>query len=125
MYSLSSKSLDILKSVHPDLYAVVRRAIRITIQDFAVFEGIRSIERQRELFNAGKSQTMNSRHLTGHAVDLVPWVGKLVWDHKLCLNIWVAMSQASIELDVPIEWGGNWVSFVDSPHYQLPKDRYP
>ena len=72
-YQLGTRSRQRLSGVHPDLVAVVKRAIHITEQDFTVIEGIRNIKRQRELFKAGKSTTMNSRHLTGHAVDIAPW----------------------------------------------------
>ena len=71
-YRLSQRSMQNLSGVHPDLVAVVKRAIEITEQDFSVIEGIRNIDRQRKLVAQGKSQTMNSRHLTGHAVDLAP-----------------------------------------------------
>ena len=71
-YKLSQRSLQNLSGVHPDLVAVVKRAIEITEQDFSVIEGIRSIDRQRELVKSGASQPMNSRHLTGHAVDIAP-----------------------------------------------------
>jgi peptidoglycan LD-endopeptidase CwlK len=73
-YALGTRSRQRLSGVHPDLVAVVKRAIQITEQlTSTVLEGIRNINRQRELFKAGKSTTMNSRHLTGHAVDLAPW----------------------------------------------------
>lgn len=71
MYKLSKKSLDRMKGVHPDLVKVVKRAIQISEVDFTVTEGLRDIERQRELVKSGASKTMNSRHLTGHAVDLI------------------------------------------------------
>ena len=72
-YTLGKRSLQNLSGVHPDLVDVVKRAIEITEQDFSVIEGIRNINRQRELVKTGKSTTMNSRHLTGHAVDIAPW----------------------------------------------------
>ena len=52
--------------------AVVKRAIQITRTDFTVIEGVRTKERQKELLYKGVSKTMNSRHITGHAVDIVP-----------------------------------------------------
>ena len=71
-FNLSQTSLDKLKGVNPELVKVVKRAIQISKQDFAVNEGLRTIERQRQLVNSGASQTMNSRHIGGFAVDLVP-----------------------------------------------------
>jgi len=123
MYSLSFRSRQRLSGVHPDLVAVVKRAIEITKQDFSVLEGIRSVERQRELFKSGASTTMNSRHITGHAVDLVPY--PVSWDWEYFYPIADAMKQAAEELDVDLEWGGDWKTFKDGPHFQLSRKSYP
>ena len=72
-YKLGTRSLQNLSGVHPDMQTVVKKAIEITEVDFTVIEGIRHIDRQRQLLKEGKSTTLNSRHLTGHAVDMVPW----------------------------------------------------
>jgi len=112
-----------LSGVHPDLVAVVKRAIEITEQDFSVIEGVRGINRQRELVAKGASQTMNSRHLTGHAVDLAPY--PLSWDWEYFYPIADAMKVAAEEFGVDLEWGGDWVNFKDGPHFQLPWDTYP
>jgi len=122
-YKLSHRSLQRLSGVHPDLVAVVKRAIEITTHFFAVTEGVRHIERQRFLVDSGSSKTMNSRHLTGHAVDLVPW--PVSWDWENFYPIADAMKQAAEELDVAIEWGGDWASFPDGPHFQLDWKKYP
>jgi len=125
-YSLSSKSLARLAGVHDDLVSVVERAIQITEVDFAVTEGLRTRSRQKELFDAGATTTMNSRHLTGHAVDLGAWVtGGIRWDWPLYHKIAAAMKQAADELDVAVEWGGDWESFKDGPHFQLSWQAYP
>ena len=126
MLKLSQKSLDRLSGVHPDLVAVVKRAIEITEVDFAVLEGVRSKARQEQLLKAGASQTMRSRHLTGHAVDLGAYVGGSVrWDWPLYDKIALAMKAAALELQVAIEWGGDWKSFKDGPHFQLTWEEYP
>ena len=122
-YTLGTRSRQRLSGVHPDLVAVVKRAIQITEQDFAVLEGIRNINRQRELFKAGKSTTMNSRHLTGHAVDLAPW--PISWEWEGFYPIADAMKQAAEELDIAIVWGGDWKSFPDGPHFELDRKAYP
>lgn len=150
-YQLSNKSLAKLEGVHPDLVAVVKRAIQISEQDFSVGEGLRSPSRQRELVNTGRSTTMNSRHLTGHAVDLFPY--PLSWDWNYFYPIADAMKQAAKELDVDLEWGGAWhitpiyswrgssksayddyvalrrsqgrKPFGDAPHFQLSWETYP
>ena len=125
-YKLGARSESNLVGVHPDLVAVVRRAIQITEVDFTVIEGLRTKERQRELVRTGKSQTMNSRHLNGHAVDIAPWVnGTVSWDWKYFYIIEKAMKQAAEELQISVEWGGDWRSFKDGPHWQLPWGEYP
>jgi peptidoglycan L-alanyl-D-glutamate endopeptidase CwlK len=122
-YVLGNKSRRRLYGVHPDLVLVVNKAIEITTQDFTVLEGLRTAERQQQLYNTGKSKTMNSRHLTGHAVDLAPW--PISWDWEYFYPIADAMKAAADEVGVPIEWGGDWKSFPDGPHFQLPWKDYP
>jgi len=122
-YVLGKRSLSNLEGIHPDLVSVVKRAIEITEQDFTVIEGLRDIDRQRELFKSGASTTMNSRHLTGHAVDIAPY--PLSWDWDQYYPIEDAMKQAALELEVDLEWGGDWKSFKDGPHWQLSRKTYP
>jgi peptidoglycan L-alanyl-D-glutamate endopeptidase CwlK len=103
---------------------VVHRASELA--DFVVTEGVRTVMRQAELVKAGASQTMKSRHLSGHAVDLAALVGGEVrWDWPLYTQLAKAMKQASAEAGVPLEWGGDWKSFKDGPHFQLPWKDYP
>lgn len=126
MYRLGLRSTLNLRGVHPDLVRVVRRAIEITPVDFTVLEGVRTLARQRELCEQGASQTMKSRHLTGHAVDLGALIyGTIRWDWPLYYKLAEAMKTAALEQAVPIEWGGDWVTFKDGPHYQLPWKDYP
>jgi peptidoglycan LD-endopeptidase CwlK len=125
-FGLSSQSRAKMNGVHPDLVRVVERAIKITEADFRVIEGLRTLTRQKQLVAAGASKTLNSRHLTGHAVDLVALVGgKVRWDWPLYPKIAAAMKRAAKELKVPLEWGGDWKSFKDGPHFQLPFAAYP
>lgn len=120
MFKLSQRSIDRLKGVHPDLVSVVKLAIERSDVDFMVTEGLRSKERQKELVAAGASKTMNSRHITGHAVDLAAYVNGIRWDWPLYEKISKAMKQAAYELNIKIEWGGDWKSFKDGPHFQIP-----
>lgn len=125
-YKLGPRSIARLKGVHEDLVKVVERAIQITHVDFTVLEGLRDPMRQRKLVEAGASQTMNSRHLTGHAVDLGAWVDEEVrWDWPLYYKIADAMKAAAAELNVPITWGGDWRTFKDGPHFELDRRKYP
>ena len=122
-YKLGLRSLYRLRGVHPDLVAVVKRAIEITDTDFTVLEGLRSPARQKKLVQAGKSMTLNSRHLTGHAVDLAPY--PITWEWPLYYKIAAAMKKASTELYTPIVWGGDWKRFKDGPHFELDRKEYP
>lgn len=123
MYVLGKTSLKRLQGVHPDLIAVVKRAIEITSVDFTVLEGLRSVERQRELFNKGASKTMASRHITGHAVDLAPW--PIDWDDlSRFKQVASAVKEASEELGIPVLWGGDWRTFYDGPHFELDRKVY-
>ena len=90
-----------------------------------MLEGLRTVSKQKQLVAAGASKTMNSRHITGHAVDLAVLVGgKVRWDWPLYRKLAVFVKQAAKELNVPIEWGGDWKSFKDGPHWQLPWKDY-
>lgn len=123
---LSQKSLDRLAGVHPHLVEIVKLAADLDAIDFAVLEGVRSTMRQAELMAAGASRTMKSRHLTGHAVDLGAMVvGTLRWDWPLYHKINDVMQRAAKDQGIRIEWGGNWKSFPDGPHFQLPWETYP
>lgn len=125
-FVLGTTSRKRLQGVHPDLVAVVNRAIQLTAVDFSVLEGVRSVARQKQLVAAGASTTMNSRHITGHAVDLGALLGgKIRWDWPLYYKIAEAMKAAAAEIDVPLEWGGDWKRFKDGPHFQLPWKQYP
>lgn len=149
-FALSGLSRKRLQGVHPDLISVVTRAIELTTVDFRVQEGVRSKARQRQLVASGASQTTASRHLTGHAVDLVPMVGAAVrWDWPLFYPIAAAMGRAAVELGVPLRWGGCWCrefvtdpqaavaryvaakraagkpAFIDGPHFELPTATHP
>lgn len=125
-YVLSSRSRERLKGVHPDLVRVVELAIKKTPVDFTVTEGLRTVARQRQLVAAGASRTMNSRHLTGHAIDLAAFVdGQVRWDWPLYPRIAEAMKAAARELGVALIWGGDWKSLRDGPHFELDRRKYP
>jgi peptidoglycan L-alanyl-D-glutamate endopeptidase CwlK len=151
-FKLSNRSLNTLKGVHPDLIAVVKRAITITEEDFLVGCGVRTLAKQREYVLSGASKTMNSRHLVvngySHAVDLWLWKdGKVSWDtsnadsfyevshdddYENYQEIGTSMIQAARELRIPLRWGADWDgdgqhtdhSFIDWVHFELPKDKY-
>jgi peptidoglycan LD-endopeptidase CwlK len=119
-----------MDEVHPDLVRVATRALQLSPVDFGISEGARSLERQRILVNAGASTTMNSRHLVSqngfaHAIDIYAYVdGRASWDWPLYGIIAASFKQAARELNIPIEWGGDWKTFFDGPHFQLPRKPY-
>jgi len=129
---LSPRDHARMRGVHPDLVRVIVRAR--TRVPFIVTEGLRTRERQVQLVSIGASQTMNSRHLTGHAVDLAYWLddgdgapegGEIRWDWPLYARMGEAVKQAAREEGVPIVWGGDWASFRDGPHFELDRKHYP
>lgn len=138
-YQFGLRSRQRLSGVNPDLVAVMKKAISISTQDFSIIEGIRSVERQRQLYKSGKSQTMNSRHITGDAIDLVPY--PVSWEFEDFYPIADAVIQACKDLDIAVRWGGNWKvkdlrewdgtaeelvdaydgEFYDLPHFEIPR----
>ena len=150
-YELGKRSKQRLEGVHPDLVAVVKLAISRSNKDFTVLEGLRSVDRQKELVATGKSKTMNSRHLNGHAVDIAPW--PISWEWEDYYPIADVIKECAEELGVELEWGGAWhikpfylwegssksaheayieeresqgrKPFGDAPHFQLSRSTYP
>ena len=129
-----------LQGVHADLVAVVRLAQERCAVPFIVTEGVRSLEKQKKLLTLGATRTLKSRHLATtngkcHAVDVAAWLdtdedgktdqGEVRWDWPLMNTIALAMKSAAMTLNVPLVWGGDWRSFKDGPHYELPRKEYP
>lgn len=113
-FGFGNQSRARLVGVHPSLVKVCHSAIAASGQDFTVFEGQRTLDRQKKLVASGASKTMNSKHLKqatgyGHAVDLVPWIdGTPRWEWGPIYEIARAMRAAGIEHGVKIRWGGVW-----------------
>lgn len=125
-FKFSKRSENNLVGVNADLVKIVRRALELSTVDFGITEGLRSRERQKQLLAEGKSQTMNSRHITGHAVDVVAYLGSQVsWEWRYYEQIDFAFKKAAAELNIPVEWGGDWKTLKDGPHFQLPHREYP
>ena len=123
---LGARSLSRLEGVHPDLVRVVKKAAAMSDLDFTVLEGLRTPERQRELMKQGATKTLNSRHLTGHAVDLAPMlVGKVSWDWPLYHRLAKIVKAAAAAENVAVTWGGSWAKFRDGPHWELSWKAYP
>ena len=134
MRQWDARSLRNLTGIHPDLRRVLDRALQEAPFAFIVTEGLRTIQRQRELVRVGASKTLNSRHLTGHAVDLVPSVdidkdGKVeveeMYSWPLYHRLAPSIKAAATKENVAIVWGGDWRSFKDGPHWELDRRKYP
>ena len=134
MRQWDARSLRNLAGIHPDLRRVMGRALQDAPFAFVVTEGLRSIARQRELVRVGASKTLNSRHLTGHAVDLVPFVdidkdGKVeveeMYSWPLYHKLAPVIKAAAAKEEVDVIWGGDWVKFRDGPHWELDRRVYP
>ncbi len=132
---LSDRDLKRLLGVHAELQAVIAQAAADCSDElFVVTEGVRSYERQCQLFVEGKSKTMNSRHLTGHAVDLAVWIDKdedkvvdteeLSWKFEAYKNLADIVKAAAEKLGVEIVWGGDFRNFKDGPHFELSRKVY-
>jgi peptidoglycan L-alanyl-D-glutamate endopeptidase CwlK len=124
--TLTARCGQRLAGVHPDLVRVVERAAKDGTK-FRVIEGLRTMDRQAELVRAGKSQTMRSRHLTGHAVDLAALdeAGRVTWARPAYEALASQVKAAAAAEGVLVEWGGDWRSFFDGPHFQLAWADYP
>lgn len=117
---LDERSEKRLEGVNAALVSVVRRAARDTKVDFIVTEGLRTKERQAQLVAKGASRTMNSKHISGRAVDLAAVIdGEVRWDWPLYHKLADAMKKAAKECGVSIVWGGDWKTFKDGPHFEL------
>ena len=121
----SQRSLNNLAGVHPDLRRVMDRALQETPNDFVVTSGVRTLAEQRRLVAAGASRTMDSAHLTGYAVDVAYYLdGEITWAWPIYdANAEVIMRIAEEE-GVPIQWGGDWRTLRDGPHFELHRDHY-
>lgn len=126
MQTLSSRDLSRLTGLHPDLVRVVKRVALLSTIPFTILEGLRTMDRQRELLAKGATTTLNSRHLDGHAVDIAPMIGgEISWAWPQYYELAKVVKSAAQLEGVAIEWGGDWVKFKDGPHWQLPFRLYP
>lgn len=117
MPSFSSKSQKKLDSCNQDLRLLFNEVIKY--QDCTILEGMRSPERQRELFDSGKSKTLMSNHLTypSNAVDVMPY--PIDWEdiarqHCFATEVY----NIAMRLGIKVRWGGNFKNFYDAPHWE-------
>lgn len=134
MRQWDARSLRNLAGIHADLRRVMDRALQDAPFAFVVTEGLRTVARQRELVRIGASRTMYSRHITGHAVDLVPFVdidkdGRVETEEMYAWPLYhrlaPAVKAAAAAEGVALVWGGDWPKFRDGPHWELDRRKYP
>ena len=131
MFKFGKSSLGKLDDIDPDLRLVMMEAIKLTVIDFGITEGMRSLERAEQLKTDGLSKVgSKSKHCLGKAVDIVAYDGsRVTWDLDFYEEIAQAVGEVSELLDIPIRWGGSWVtgdfklnrdmSFIDAVHFEL------
>lgn len=133
------RTLKNMEGLHPDLIRVLNRAKDITPTRFVVTEGLRTLERQKELKRIGASKTLRSRHLKqadgyGHAFDFYAYVdinqnGRIEFAEmasvRLMIPIAKAIKAAALAEGVAVTWGGDWRTFRDYPHFELDRTKYP
>lgn len=125
MFTFGSRSRERLAGVHQDLVIVMTLALDRSDIDFSIIEGKRTKKRQQELVDAGASKTLNSRHLTGHAVDIAPYVnGQIRWDWPLYNQLAKTVKKAAKDYGIAVQWGGDWANFRDGPHWELSWKQY-
>ena len=123
---MNALSLRRLAKAHPDLQKVMIEAAKDCQVAIEISEVLRSLARQADLVKAGASQTMDSRHLTGHAADFYVSVGgQARWDWPLYAKAAAHIKKVALELDIKIVWGGDWKTFKDGPHIELDRKVYP
>ena len=147
-FKFSTRSQEKLVGINSELKKVVCLAITYTKIDFGVIEGVRTVVQQKALVESGASQTMDSKHLKGRAVDLMAYVnGRGCWELNVYDDIADAMKRAAIESNLAVRWGAAWTvtdirewngtmeeamnsyidtrrgqrrrPFIDAPHFEL------
>ncbi len=143
MYKFGKKSKKQLKTCHPDIQLILKEVIKY--YDFSVLEGERTQERQKELFEDGKSKLDGTKLKSKHqstpslAVDIMPYAkgtnafsGKKK-DTARFYYLAGLVKMAAIKLleegsiSSIVKWGGDWdddniytdQNFDDLPHFQI------
>ncbi|EML1872400.1 TPA: M15 family metallopeptidase [Proteus mirabilis] len=131
-FIFSQRSKNNLSGVNPLLVKIAYRALDISTADFAVIEGVRTLKKQKENVKKGVSKTLDSRHLTGDAIDILPSAIKpgMEWHPHFFEPVLMAFKQAADEEGVTLRFGKNWKSdpclpvetrFHDYPHIEIPR----
>ena len=139
-FKFGERSLNTLKGIHPDLIAIMTKAIATSPVDFTLTDGLRTTSQQQALYAKGRTTSGSivtnadgvknkSNHQAksdgyGYAVDLYPYYNGSVQvnDDKTIINkIAPHIKKVAKDMGINIEWGGDWKSFKDYPHFELKK----
>lgn len=120
------------------LVDIAQEACQALPFDVIVVEGVRTIQRQRDLYAQGRTKpgkivtwTMNSKHIDGLAVDLAPYdheTKQILWGDVLKFNDMIrSMLRVAAAHKVKIRSGADWNQNgvlrenreTDSPHFEL------
>jgi hypothetical protein len=131
-YRYGRSSTKRLQSCDPDLILLFNQALADPAcpSDITILEGHRGEERQNQMVAEGKSQLRwpKSRHnsFPSMAVDAAPYVGGAIswsWPHYYPLADHIKATWARLKAEGKVhgelEWGGDWSSFKDGPHWQI------
>lgn len=119
LVGLTERTKRNIKGVDPCLVAVILAAVREWQSKggaVEVIEGLRSLQRQRQLYAVGKSQTLKSKHIEGRAVDVLVNRGWVFADYRAFADV---VKRKAAEAGVRVTWGGDWKTFKDGPHFQI------
>lgn len=124
-FRLGTNSRKNLEGVDPELIKLIENALKRTKIDFGIpsLGGLRTAEEQKKLFLAGKSTLDGteklSRHQSGQAFDIFAYVdGRASWNKRHLMQCAVAILETASQMGIALEYGGNWSSFPDYPHFE-------
>ena len=124
-FEFGKKSRKRLETTEPFVQEIMHEVLSITPYDFGIpeFGGRRTIEQQEQLVKQGKSKTMNSKHLKGEAIDICRYMGGVEYsfERKHILPIADIVKQVAKDKGYKVKWGGDWLNFVDAPHFEFTK----
>ncbi len=123
MYKASKRSKENVKGVDERLVLLVGYALAISKVDFVVVEGLRSTERQKQLYREKKSKcdgvTNISKHQEGKAIDIyyVGWKNSDSPDDERWKKLIEIFKLAGKNLNLKLNFGYDWN--WDNPHIEL------
>ena len=141
MFKFGRVSSQRLSNCHKDIQRLMHKAIEVSVIDFGIACGYRSVEEQQKLYQQGRSKpggivtyvdgvNRKSKHnsLPSTAVDIYAYVGgKAVWDKEHLYYLGGVIMTCAKNMNIPLRWGANFnqdadlknENFYDLPHFEL------